>query len=63
MEEADLSLLPLVLIKTTLIVSVVLKYKNENPTLLTSDNMLQTRAAGLGITAISLKDFISKGSF
>jgi hypothetical protein len=28
--------------------------------LLTSDNMLQTRANGLGITTISLKEFLKK---
>ncbi|NLO00310.1 MAG: hypothetical protein GX125_08640 [Bacteroidales bacterium] len=43
-----------------MILSVALKHKNknENPILLTSDNMLQSRAAGLGITTISLKEFL-----
>ena len=40
--------------------NIALKYKNENPILLTSDNMLQTRANGLGITTISLKEFLKK---
>ena len=35
-----------------------LKYKGENPIILTSDNILQTRANGLGITTISLTDFL-----
>ena len=35
-----------------------LKYKEENPIILTSDNILQTRAKGLGITTISLTDFL-----
>lgn len=63
MEEANLSLLPKGFDKQTpdcMILSVALKYKskNENPILLTSDNMLQSRASGLGITSISLKDFL-----
>ena len=61
MEEADVSLLPLGFDKKNpdcMILSVALKYKHENPILLTSDNMLQTRANGLGITTISLKEFL-----
>jgi hypothetical protein len=59
MEEADVSLLPASFDKKNpdcMILSVALKFKNENPILLTSDNILQTRAQGLGIRAISLKD-------
>ena len=59
MEEADISLLPVGFDKKNpdcMILSVALKFKNENPILLTSDNILQTRAQGLGIRAIPLKD-------
>ena len=63
MEEADLSLLPKGFDRHNpdcMILSVALKYKNDNPILLTSDNMLQSRASGLGITTISLKEFLKK---
>lgn len=63
MEEADLSLLPNGFDKRNpdcMILSVALKHRNENPILLTSDNMLQSRASGLGITTISLKEFLGK---
>ena len=40
------------------ILTVALKFKNENPILLTSDNGLQVKAKGLGISTISLKDFL-----
>lgn len=63
MEDAEVSLLPAGFDKHNpdcKILSVALKYKNENPILLTSDNMLQTRANGLGITTISLKEFLKK---
>lgn len=45
-----------------LILSVALKYKMEdkNPILLTSDNILQSKALGLGITTISLSEFLSE---
>lgn len=61
MEEADISLLPVGFDKNNpdcQILSVALKYKGENPIILTSDNILQTRANGLGITTISLTDFL-----
>ena len=61
MEEANLSLLPQGFDRHNpdcMILSVALKYKKDNPILLTSDNMLQSRASALGITTISLKDFI-----
>lgn len=63
MEEADISLLPKGFDRRNpdcMILSVALKYKEENPILLTSDNMLQSRASGLGITTISLKDFLNQ---
>ena len=63
MEEADITLLPNGFDKHNpdcMILSVALKYKNDNPILLTSDNMLQSRASGLGITTISLKDFLKR---
>ena len=63
MEEANLSLLPKGFDRHNpdcMILSVALKYKNDNPILLTSDNMLQSRASGLGITTISLKDFLKR---
>lgn len=63
MEDANLSLLPRGFDKHNpdcMILSVALKYKNDNPILLTSDNMLQSRASGLGITTISLKDFLKE---
>ena len=62
MEEANLSLLPKGFDRHNpdcMILSVALKYQNENPILLTSDNMLQSRASGLGISTISLKDFLN----
>ena len=43
-----------------MILSVALKYKDNNPTLLTSDNGLQIKCKGLGITTISLKDFLRR---
>ena len=61
MEEADISLLPKGFDRHNpdcMILSVALKYQEENPILLTSDNMLQSRASGLGLTTISLKDFL-----
>ena len=66
MEEGDSSLLPNgfdAQKADCLILSVALRYKTEdkNPILLTSDNLLQSKALGLGITTISLKDFLSEG--
>lgn len=63
MEDADVSLLPVGFDKKNpdcQILSVALKYKGENPIILTSDDILQTRANGLNITTISLKDFLSE---
>ena len=63
MVDSDASLLPSGFDKNNpdcLILSVALKLKNENPILLTSDNILMSRASGMGIQAISLKDFLKK---
>lgn len=65
MEEGDSSLLPNgfdARKADCLILSVALKYnsKDKNPILLTSDNLLQSKATGLGITTISLQDFLSE---
>lgn len=63
MEDANLSLLPKGVDKNNpdcMILSVALKYKNEHPILLTSDNILLSRASGLGITALSLKEFLKR---
>lgn len=64
-EEGDSSLLPSgfdTQIADCLILSVALRYKTEdkNPILLTSDNLLQSKALELGISTISLKDFLSE---
>ncbi len=61
MDMADLTLLPNDFSKKSpdnFILSVALKYKEENPIMLTSDNGLQIKAKGLGITTITLKDFL-----
>ena len=63
LELADLSLLPDDFNKKSpdnFIFSVVLKYKDDNPILLTSDNGLQIKAKGLGITTITLKEFLKQ---
>ena len=63
MEMADLSLLPIDFNKRSpdnMILTVALKFKAENPILLTSDNGLQIKAKGLGITTISLKGFLKR---
>ena len=63
MEDSDVSLLPASFDKSNpdcMILSVALKHKNDNPILLTSDNNLQSRAIGLGIKTISLKEFLKR---
>jgi predicted ribonuclease YlaK len=63
MDTADLSLLPIDFNKKSpdnLILSVALKYKNENPIMLTSDNGLQIKAKGQNITTIKLRDFLKQ---
>lgn len=61
MEIADVSLLPLDFNKRSpdnLILSVALKFKLQNPIVLTSDNGLQIKAKGLNITTITLKEYL-----
>ena len=61
MEDADTSLLPDGFDKNNpdcMILSVALKYRSQNPIMLTSDVMLQSRASALGITTLSLNDFL-----
>jgi rRNA-processing protein FCF1 len=60
---ADLSLLPDDFNKKSpdnFILSVALKFKGENPIMLTSDNGLQIKAKGLGVTTITLKEFLNQ---
>lgn len=63
MDTADLTLLPNDFNKKSpdnFILTVALKYKGENPIMLTSDNALQIKAKGLGITTITLKEFLKQ---
>lgn len=63
MDTADLTLLPNDFNKKSpdnFILSVALKYKDENPIMLTSDYGLQVKSKGLGITTITLKDFLKQ---
>lgn len=57
---ADLSLLPIDFVKTpdNMILSVAMKYKDQNAIMLTSDNGLQIKSKGLGIKTITLKEFL-----
>ncbi len=62
-EFANVSLLPDDFDKRSpdnMILSVALKYKAENPIMLTSDNGLQLKSKILGITTISLKNFLKQ---
>lgn len=62
-EFADVSLLPDDFDKRSpdnMILSVALKYKEENPIVLTSDNGLQLKSKALGISTISLKKFLKR---
>jgi len=66
MDTADLNLLPSDFNKKSpdnFILSVALKYKSENPIMLTSDNGLQIKAKGLGITTITLKEFLNQRKY
>jgi rRNA-processing protein FCF1 len=66
MDTADLTLLPNDFNKKSpdnFILSVALKYKGENPIMLTSDNGLQIKAKGLGITTITLKEFLNQKKY
>ena len=63
MDTADLTLLPSDFDKKSpdnFILTVALKYKDENPIMLTSDNGLQLKSKGFGITTIKLKEFIKQ---
>lgn len=63
MDTADLTLLPNDFSKKSsdnFILSVALKHKDENPIILTSDNGLQIKAKGFGITTITLRDFLNQ---
>lgn len=63
MDTADLTLLPIDFDKRSpdnFILTVALKYKDENPIMLTSDNGLQLKSKGFGITTIKLKDFLKQ---
>lgn len=63
MELSDSSLLPSDFNRRSPdnnILTVALKFKHENPILLTSDNGLQVKAKGLGIATITLKEFLKR---
>jgi len=63
MELSDISLLPDDFNKKSpdnMILTVALKYRDQNPIMLTSDNGLQVKAKGLGITTITLKEFLKQ---
>lgn len=62
-EFADVSLLPDDFDKRSpdnMIISVALKYKDENPIMLTSDNGLQLKSKILGIATVSLRNFLKR---
>lgn len=62
-ECADVSLLPVDFDKRSpdnMILSVAIKYKDENPIILTSDHGLQLKSKTLGISTVSLKDFLKR---
>ena len=62
-EFADTSLLPDDFDKRSpdnMILSVALKYRDENPIMLTSDNGLQLKAKIVGIKTVSLKDYLRR---
>ncbi len=62
-ETADASLLPADYDRRSpdnLILSVALKYKDENPIMLTSDNGLQLKCKALDITTITLMAFLKQ---
>ena len=66
MDTADLALLPNDFNKKSpdnFILSVALRYKSENPIMLTSDNGLQIKAKGLSITTITLKAFLNQAKY
>ncbi len=62
-EFADTTLLPDDFDKRSpdnMIISVALKYKEQNPIMLTSDNGLQLKSKILGIATVSLKNFMKR---
>lgn len=62
-ELSDVSLLPPEFDKRSpdnMILSVALKYKDENPIMLTSDNGLQVKSKSMGISTISLRNFLKR---
>ena len=62
-EFADTSLLPEDFDKRSpdnMIISVALKYKDQNPIMLTSDNGLQLKSKILGFKTLSLKSFLRR---
>lgn len=66
MNTADLTLLPNDFDKKSpdnFILSVALRYKDENPIMLTSDNGLQVKSKGFGITTITLRDFLKQTKY
>lgn len=66
MNIADITLLPDDLNKKSpdnLILSVALKHLAENPILLTSDNGLQIKAKGFGVTTITLREFLKQTKY
>lgn len=66
METADLTLLPSDFDKKSpdnFILTVALKYKDENPIMMTSDNGLQVKSKGFGITTITLKEFLKQTKY
>ena len=61
MEVSEVSLLPIDFNKKSpdnMILTIALKYRDQNPIMLTSDNGLQVKTKGLGITTITLKEFL-----
>lgn len=65
-DTADLTLLPSDFDKKSpdnFILTVALKYKDENPIMLTSDNGLQVKSKGFGITTITLKEFLRQTKY
>lgn len=63
MVVSDISLLPVDFSKHSpdnQILTVALKFKSENPIILTSDNGLQIKAKGLKLTTITLKEFLAQ---
>lgn len=62
-QSAEVSLLPPDFDKRSpdnMILSVAMKFKDENPIVLTSDNGLQLKCKTQGITTITLKDFLKR---